>query len=94
MYFTYILISYDRKKTYTGSTNDVDRRLEEHNSGKNKFTKAFRPFEMLHLDRFDTLREAIQMEKFYKSITGRRRIKGFIEQWKITSGESATKITS
>ena len=79
MYYTYILLSCDGKKTYTGSTSNILRRLEEHNLGKNKFTKSYRPFEIIHIEEFDTINKAIAMEKFYKSTSGRRKIKKFVE---------------
>jgi putative endonuclease len=33
-YFVYILYSEKLQRFYTGTTDDVDRRMEEHNSGK------------------------------------------------------------
>ena len=83
MYYTYILINQEGNKTYTGSTSNILRRLEEHNAGKNKFTSLYRPFEILHLEEFDSLKKAVEKEKFYKSTTGRRRIKEFLGKWKI-----------
>ena len=39
MYFVYILQSLKDNKRYIGSTNEIQRRVEEHNSGKVKSTR-------------------------------------------------------
>ncbi len=43
MYKVYILKSSDYPKTYVGITDNIDRRLKEHNSGKNFYTKRYKP---------------------------------------------------
>jgi putative endonuclease len=75
MYYVYILISIDKKRTYTGSTRDLQRRLLEHNAGKVQTSKAYRPFKILHFESFEDLKAAIAREKFFKSTSGRRLIK-------------------
>jgi putative endonuclease len=42
----YILISTKTKRYYTGSTDDIDRRLKEHNYGKVLSTKNGRPWSL------------------------------------------------
>ncbi|MBK6912191.1 MAG: GIY-YIG nuclease family protein [Ignavibacteriales bacterium] len=43
MYFVYILQSLKDNKRYIGSTNEIQRRVEEHNSGKVKSTRNRSP---------------------------------------------------
>ena len=95
-FFTYILISKNSLKTYTGSTKRLKERLLEHNSGKNFYTKAYRPFELLHSQEFNNLVDARRQERFFKTTTGRRQIKEFIEGLKSQNitGESATRKAS
>lgn len=38
MFYVYLLQNNVTKETYIGSTNDIKRRLEEHNKGGKKFT--------------------------------------------------------
>ncbi len=38
--YCYILYSTKLNKYYVGSTPDIDRRLQDHNRGKEKFTKT------------------------------------------------------
>ena len=75
MYYVYILLNEAKTRTYTGVTDDVDKRLAEHNAGRVKSSQPYRPYELIHIESFETLSEARQKEKYYKSTTGRRRIK-------------------
>jgi len=75
MYYVYILLNEAKNRTYTGVAKDVSERLAEHNAGKVKSSRPYRPYIIIHTESFSTLREARQKEKFYKSTTGRRRLK-------------------
>jgi putative endonuclease len=72
MYFVYILQSEMKNHFYTGLTKDLTRRLQEHNSGQVKPTKAYAPFRIVHTEEFKTLLEARSREKFFKTGTGRK----------------------
>ncbi len=52
MFFVYMLKSEKRVWYYVGSTNDLDRRISEHNSGKVKSTKSFLPFNFVYTKEF------------------------------------------
>lgn len=75
MYFVYILLSSKDNKTYTGYTNNIVRRLQEHNSGNVKATMYRTPFKVLHLEEFETEKEAKHRELWWKSSTGRKKLK-------------------
>lgn len=66
----YILECADGKY-YVGVTNNIDRRLAEHNSGKDPraFTCKRRPVKLVFLEVFDSPREAIAYEKQIKDST-------------------------
>ncbi len=59
MYYTYILECAD-KSLYAGCTNDLERRLIQHNNSKQgaHYTKIRRPVKLLYSEKFDTLKEA------------------------------------
>jgi hypothetical protein len=42
--FVYALKNQINDEIYVGISADLDRRLKEHNSGKNRYTKAFLPW--------------------------------------------------
>lgn len=75
MYYVYILKSKNFKKSYAGFTDNIERRLKEHNSGKNFYTKRYKPWVIISLEKFSNKLEAINKEKFYKTRTGRRKLK-------------------
>ena len=75
MYFTYILYSKKFTKTYTGHTQDLEKRLREHNSGNTKSTKPYIPWKVYYCEKFLTRKEAIMRENFFKSPSGRKFIK-------------------
>ena len=70
MYYVYILFSLKDKKLYIGFTDDLKRRVSEHNQGKNFSTKSRKPFKLLFYEALPTLEEATEREKFYKSGRG------------------------
>ena len=58
MYYVYILECSD-KSFYTGSTNDLDKRLYKHNNLKSgaHYTKIRRPVVLKYFEEFDTYKE-------------------------------------
>ncbi len=70
-YYVYVLSSLVSAKSYVGITNNIERRLMEHNSGFNYFTKQYRPWEVIYTEEYSTLFEARKREKYLKSASGR-----------------------
>ncbi len=75
MIYVYILKSEISDRFYVGMSENVDKRLREHNSGKVKSTKAFKPWKAFFFESFNTRAEAREQEKFYKSGVGRKIIR-------------------
>lgn len=75
MFYVYTIYSKKFDKYYTGFTQNINRRLDEHNRGKTKSTKAFKPWEIVFIEEVTTRIEARQLEKYYKSGAGREKIK-------------------
>jgi putative endonuclease len=67
MYFTYILECAD-KTLYVGSTNDLDKRLNQHNNLKSgaHYTKIRRPVILKYSETFKTMSEARKRENEIK----------------------------
>lgn len=78
MYYVYILKSLSAPKTYVGLTGDLERRLGEHNFGKNFYTKRYLPWEMIYQEKYGSLKEARAREKYFKCAAGRRLMKKII----------------
>ena len=72
MFTVYILYAHPFSKTYVGQTANIEKRLEEHNfSSSISFTKAYRPWNLIHTEKFETRAQAMAKEKFYKTGKGR-----------------------
>ena len=67
MYTVYILHSESLDRYYVGYTNNLIRRLEEHNRKKGKYTDAGIPWVLVYSEVFLDKKEAMDREKFIKS---------------------------
>ena len=79
MYYVYIIQSKIKKSFYTGMTDDIDRRLTEHN-GRHKSTVttlSLSDYCLVFCQIVETRSEARSLEKFLKSGYG-REIRGEI----------------
>ena len=71
MYFTYIIQNNKTKRRYIGSTENLERRLDQHNSGKTKSTKyGVGLWEIIYKEEYLTRNEAIKRELMIKSYKG------------------------
>jgi predicted GIY-YIG superfamily endonuclease len=71
-YFVYILESESLPgKHYTGFTEDLDGRLDDHNTGKNAHTRKFRPWRIDAYFAFSDKGKALAFESYLKSHSGR-----------------------
>ncbi len=75
MFYVYAIKSLERNYVYVGMTNDVERRIAEHNNGENRSTKAYKPFILIHKEVFETRVEAREKEKYLKSGVGKEYLK-------------------
>lgn len=75
MYFVYVLKSRKDKKLYYGFTEDLDKRLRQHNNGEVKSTKSRKPLELLYFEKVDNLSNARKRERYFKTGFGRKYIK-------------------
>lgn len=58
MAFLYVLVSKKDKKLYFGVTEDVHKRLDQHNAGRVNSTKGRRPLALLDAKQFPSMRIA------------------------------------
>jgi putative endonuclease len=74
MYTLYILHSKSLDRFYVGYTNDLIRRIREHNRIKGKYTDVGIPWVLVYTESYLNKRDAMEREKFIKS----RKSKKFI----------------
>jgi len=70
MHYVYILKSQTSEKYYTGVTDNLERRIKEHNSGNSDFTSWSGPYKLVWCSAFMNKTKAYDFEKYLKSSSG------------------------
>lgn len=74
-YYTYVLLSLKDNNFYTGFTENLQIRINEHNDGKVISTKNRRPFELIYFEGCKNKSDALHREKYLKTTYGKRFIR-------------------
>ena len=80
MYYVYILRSLKDERHYIGYTDDLKRRLEDHNRGKSKSIRYRGPFELAHKEILETKLEASRREAQIKRYKGGEAFKKLLSR--------------
>jgi putative endonuclease len=75
MHYVYVITSLDRNYTYIGTTDNPQRRIEQHNKGYNRTTKPYKPFRVLLIEEYPDRSSSRKREKYLKSGVGREFLK-------------------
>ena len=74
-YYVYIITNYRKTVLYTGVTNNLSKRLDEHAYADNKsFTGRYRVRYLLYAEQYISIHVAISREKEIKSWTRRKKV--------------------
>lgn len=86
------ILKCSNNKFYTGSTKNIDVRLNQHQSGLgSKFTKAHLPVELVYFEEFDYISKAFYREKQIQNWSHQKKmalIEGDIEKLKALSRQA------
>ena len=77
MWYVYVIYSESSSQFYKGITSNIEKRLDEHNKGYNKSTKAYLPWQLVLEEEYESRMEARKREKYLKSGVGREYIKKY-----------------
>jgi putative endonuclease len=78
--YTYIVECKD-KTLYTGWTNNIEKRILDHNNGKGaKYTKGRRPVTLVYLEEYETKQDAMKREYYLKKLKKEEKYK-LIEEY-------------
>lgn len=83
MYCVYVLKSLKDNKHYIGYTEDIKKRLEDHNRGKSPSVKNRGPFTLIYSEPVENKIEAIRRERQIKSFKGGEAFKKMLAQQNI-----------
>ena len=81
MIYTYVLKSLKDNHWYTGITNDLKKRIVEHNAGKVDSTRNRRPFRLIYCEMCLNEQDAKIREKYLKTAWGKRYIKNRLKHY-------------
>ena len=80
-YYVYVLYSAIDSNFYTGYTNDLKKRIREHDLGKVKSTRKRRPLKLVYFEGCLDQDDAIKREKYLKTTCGKRYLKNRISSY-------------
>lgn len=72
MWKVYILKCQRTGLLYSGITQNLERRVKEHNAGKSKFTSGHVPWKLIYQEACSSNEEARTREKYLKSAAGKK----------------------
>jgi putative endonuclease len=75
MFFVYAISSLCRNYIYVGMTDNLERRVQQHNLGNEKTTKPYLPYILLYSESLENRSDARIREKYWKSGTGKRKLR-------------------
>jgi putative endonuclease len=86
MWYTYILKSAKSSYWYTGFTNDLRKRFNEHNTGKSTYTKNRGPWKLIYYEACLNKEDARSRELYLKSGMGKRYLKKRLKRFLSLTG--------
>jgi putative endonuclease len=76
MFTVYAISSIHRNYIYVGLTENLESRFERHNQGRERTTRAYRPFKLIYSEVINSDRiEARKREKYWKSGIGKEKLR-------------------
>ncbi len=81
MYYVYVLESKKNSRMYIGCTDNLQRRIDEHNNRENQSTKDGAPWKIIYYEAFLSKSDAYEREKIMKGQWGRKFIKRVLKNY-------------
>ena len=75
MFIVYVLLSTSTGRLYIGQTQDLPRRLSEHQTGLAHYTRGRGPWRLVLTEHYSTRAQALRRERSLKTGQGRHYIK-------------------
>lgn len=80
-YYTYVLRSEKDGMLYLGYTNNLKRRLNQHNNGESGSTRYRRPLKLIYFEGHLNKKDALRREKYFKTNKGKTMLKYIIKEY-------------
>lgn len=86
MFYTYVIKGQKTGRQYTGSTNDLRKRLKQHNEGRSTWTKKDTQWDIIYYEVCINEDDARSREKYLKSGMGKRYINNRLRRFLSLTG--------
>jgi putative endonuclease len=86
MIYVYVIRSKKDNKWYSGTTTDLRKRLNKHNSKKVTSTKNRAPFELIYYEGCIDINDAFSRERYLKTGMGKRYLKNRLRRFLSLTG--------
>jgi putative endonuclease len=86
MWYTYVIRSQKNGLLYTGMSNDLRKRLWQHNNGKSSYTRNKGPFILIYYEACHDRSDAAAREIYLKTGMGKRFIKSRLKRFLTLTG--------
>ena len=80
MFYTYVIRSKKNGRLYTGYTNNLRKRFNEHNDRKSEYTKYRGPYELVYYEACMDQKDARSRELYLKSGKGKLYLKSRLKR--------------
>lgn len=81
MFYNYVIQSLKDGQLYIGFTNDLKKRVKEHNQGLNLSTKRYKPWKIVYYEACTDKDDAVRREGYLKTTQGGRLIKRRLKEY-------------
>ena len=77
-FFVYTIVSEKDSVIYVGMAKDCENRLQEHNSGKSRYTRGHIPWRMFYKEFVGDSESSRRREKYFKTSAGKKRLRAIL----------------
>ncbi len=74
-FIVYVIRSVNHNFTYVGLTDNLERRLYQHNHKAGRSTRPYAPYTLIYTESFEDRTSARKREKYLKSTAGKNHLR-------------------
>ncbi len=79
-YCVYVLFSKKDHLLYIGFSTNLDKRINDHNSGRTKSTASRLPLDLVFCEFYLFKQDALKREKYFKTAMGKKALKFMLNE--------------
>ncbi len=80
-HYVYVLRSLKDQLFYIGYSDDLRKRVKDHNAGKNVSTKNRRPLELIFYEAYPSKADALRRESYFKTTKGKTTVRQMLKDF-------------